>query len=230
MSNLNFNDGKPPIVLAVDTSSACAGFALARGNDLIASLKGDASVPHSRTFFLQIAELLKTAGISLGEIEIFAVATGPGSFTGLRVGLAAVRGLAHSLGKPAVGINSIEAMALSSKIIGDILVLIAAGRNEVYSGVCRVTEAGEVERLGADQVGSLASILNSDWKSQPLFVVGNISEELLTGMPNWHFRACFTSVAEAIALRAPALSIDRAGFSLRPHYVRPSDAEIKRKD
>lgn len=230
MSNLNFNDAAPPIVLAVDTSSACAGFALARGNKLIASLKSDASVPHSRTFFLQIAELLKTAGISLGDVEIFAVATGPGSFTGLRVGLAAVRGLAHSLGKPAVGVNSIEAMALSSNVVGDILVLIAAGRNEVYSGVCRVTEIGTVERLAADQVGSLASILNSDWKSQSLFVVGSISEESLTNMPNWHFKPSFSSVAEAIALRVPAFSLGSGDSSLRPHYVRPSDAEIKRKD
>ena len=229
MSNLNFNDGKPPIVLAVDTSSACAGFALARGNELIASLNSDAAVPHSRTFFLQIAQLLKTAGIGLGEIEIFAVATGPGSFTGLRVGLAAVRGLAHSLGKPAVGINSIDAMALSAKVVGDVLVLIAAGRNEVYSGVRRVTKNGEIERLGADQVGSLASVVNSDWKSQALFVAGSISKELIK-VPNWHFNACLTSVAETIALCVPAISMGNADSSLRPHYVRPSDAEIKRKD
>lgn len=230
MSNLNFNDGNPPIVLAVDTSSACAGFALARGNELIASLNSDAAVPHSRTFFLQIAQLMKTAGIGLGEVEIFAVATGPGSFTGLRVGLAAVRGLAHSLGKPAVGVNSIDAMALSANFVGDVLVLIAAGRNEVYSGVRRVTKTGEIERLGADQVGSLASIVSSDWRSQSLFVVGSISEESLTNMPNWHFNACLTSVAEAIALRVPALGMGNADYSLRPHYVRPSDAEIKRKD
>ncbi len=230
MSNLNFNDAKPPIVLAVDTSSACAGFALARGKELIASLKSDASVPHSRTFFLQIDELLKTAGIGLGEVEIFAAATGPGSFTGLRVGLAAVRGLAHSLGKPAVGVNSIDAMALSSKVIGDVLVFIAAGRSEVYSGVRRVSEIGEVEPLGTDRVGLSASVLGSDWSSQSLSVVGSISEEFLADLPNWHFTTCLTSVAEAIALRIPVLGIDNANYGLRPHYVRPTDAEIKRKD
>ncbi len=118
MSNLNFNDGKPLVVLAADTSSACSGFALARGSELIASLQSQTSEPHSRTFFFQTSELLKRAGMKLNDVDVFAAATGPGSFTGLRVGLAAVKGFAHSMGKPAIGINSIDALALGSKAVG----------------------------------------------------------------------------------------------------------------
>ncbi|MEK7832055.1 MAG: tRNA (adenosine(37)-N6)-threonylcarbamoyltransferase complex dimerization subunit type 1 TsaB [Acidobacteriota bacterium] len=232
MSNLNsfhdFIDENPPLVLAVDTSSASAGFALARGTKLIASLKTEASVPHSQAFFLQTAELLKIAGVNLNEVQIFAAATGPGSFTGLRVGLAAIKGLAHSLGKPAVGINSIDALALSSKVIGDVLVLIEAGRKEFYSGIRRVTEDGNVQPIGIDRVGTLTA-LSSELTAQSGIVVGSVPEEFLAEHSGWQFKPSLTTIAEEIALSS--LGFLRSGdCSLRPHYVRPSDAEIKRKD
>lgn len=232
MSNLNsthdFTGENPPLVLAVDTSSAYAGFALARGAELIASLKIDASVPHSQTFFLQISELLKVAGISLNEVQIFAAATGPGSFTGLRVGLAAIKGLAHSLGKPAVGINSIDALALSSKVIGEVLVMIEAGRKEFYSGIRQITEDGNVKPIGIDRVGSLA-LISSELSAQSGTVVGSVPEEFLADHPGWQFKPGLVTIAEELALSAPGF-LHSADCSLRPHYVRPSDAEIRRKD
>lgn len=230
MSNLNSNDDPSPIVLAVDTSSACSGFALARGGELIVSRKGDPSIPHSRTFFLQISELLKIAGIELDEVQIFAAAAGPGSFTGLRVGLAAIQGLAHSLGKPAFGVSTIDALALSSKAKGDILVIIEAGRKEIYSGIRRVEHEGIPQPLGDDRVWAPASLLNSDLARQVLTVVSTFPEEDLIKPPDWQFCAPSTSVAEEIALRVPALLRSGAECHLRPHYIRPSDAELKRKD
>lgn len=230
MSNLNFNNDTPPIVLAADTSSANAAFALARGHDLIASFKSDTSAPHSRTFFLQVNELLKIGGISLEQVEIFAAATGPGSFTGLRVGLAAIRGLAHSLGKPAVGVNTIDALALSAKVIGDVLAFIEAGRSEVYWGVRRVAAGGEIQSIGSDRVGALASVLGSDLAQRPLTIVGSIPKESLAELPNWQVCSPSTTIAEEIALRVPSLLQSGADCNLRPHYVRPSDAEINKKD
>ncbi|HQR34778.1 MAG TPA: tRNA (adenosine(37)-N6)-threonylcarbamoyltransferase complex dimerization subunit type 1 TsaB [Blastocatellia bacterium] len=230
MSNLNFNDDNSPIVLSVDTSSLCAGFALARGQSLIASFNGDASTPHSRTFFLQINELLKIAGIDLSQVELLAAATGPGSFTGLRVGLAAMKGLAHSLNKPAIGVNSIDALALSTKVIGDVLVFIEAGRSEVYSGVRRVSQNGRIQPVGIDRVGTLTSVLSSDLAQQVLTVVGNIPQEVLVELPNWQVCLPSITIAEEVALRALSFFQSRTDCDLRPHYVRPSDAEIKRKD
>ncbi|MBS1791316.1 MAG: tRNA (adenosine(37)-N6)-threonylcarbamoyltransferase complex dimerization subunit type 1 TsaB [Acidobacteria bacterium] len=229
MSNLNSNDETSPIVLAVDTSSANSGFALAQGGKLIASLKGDASIPHSRTFFLQLSELLKKAGIGLNEVQFLAAATGPGSFTGLRVGLAAIKGLAHSLGKPAFGVNSMDALALSVRVKGDVLAIIEAGRKEIYSGVRRITEVGDILPLGEDRVWTLESMLNSDLSQQAFTVVGALPDELLVGLPNWQVCMPITSIAEEIALRVPELSRSCVECTLRPHYIRPSDAELNRK-
>ncbi|MFN0111132.1 MAG: tRNA (adenosine(37)-N6)-threonylcarbamoyltransferase complex dimerization subunit type 1 TsaB [Blastocatellia bacterium] len=229
MSNHHFtndvtNDGSP-LVLAVDTSSAVAGFALAQGGKLLASLNGDAAIPHSRAFFLSISELLKIGGIRLEDVQLFAAATGPGSFTGLRVGLAAIKGLAHSLGKPAVGINSIDALALSAKVTGEVEVLIEAGRSEVYSGVRFITGGGDVQLIGEDRVGALSSV-----PSNQIPIVSHLPPSRLAEVSSRQIIKPARIIAEEIALRAPKLLELGADNGLRPHYIRPSDAEIKRKD
>lgn len=228
MSNLEIINDNSPLVLAVDTSSAIAGYALARGETLLASINGDAAVPHSRAFFLQITELLNSAGVSLKDVQLFVVATGPGSFTGLRVGLAAVKGLAQVLGKPLLGVNTFDAVALASNVTGDLLVLIEAGRHEVYFGVRRVSDAGLVESTGEDLVGTPEKLLSLIPDSQ--IVTGSVSETILASRPDLRFCPVSSTPAEAIALYAPKLLAFGMASSLRPHYVRPSDAEIKRKD
>lgn len=226
MSNLEIINDNSPLVLAVDTSSAVAGFALARGEQLLASINGDAAVPHSRAFFPQISELLNSAGVCLSDIQLLAVATGPGSFTGLRVGLAAVKGLAHALGNPLVGMNSFDAVALAAKVRGDVVVLLEAGRHEVYFGVRRISESGLVESIGEDLVGTPEKLVDLIPSGQ--IITGAVPETLLASRPDLQFRPSSSTPAEQIALSAPKLL--GAGNTLRPHYVRPSDAEIKRKD
>lgn len=228
MSNLEITNENSQLVLAVDTSSASAGFALARGAELLASLKSDPSIPHSRAFFIQTSELLKTAGLSLNDVQIFAAATGPGSFTGLRVGLAAVKGLAHTLGKPLAGVSTFDAMALASNVIGEVLVVIEAGRREVYFGFRRVSENGLVESVGEDLVGAPEKLQSSIPQGQ--LVTGAVSEAILASRPDLQLIPSASSPAEAIALYAPKLLSSEMPSSLRPHYVRASDAEIKRKD
>lgn len=227
MSNLETVHTTSPLVLAVDTSSESAGFALARGETLLAKIKSDSSVPHSRAFFLQTTELLNSAGVSLNDVQLFAAATGPGSFTGLRVGLAALKGLAHALGKPLLGVNSFDAVALSAKVVGEVAVLIEAGRRELYFGFRRVTETGWIETIGEDLVGSPEMLLKAIPVGQ--IVTGAVSEAILTLRPDLHFQHVQSMLAEEIALYAPKLIASSAPASLRPHYVRASDAEIKRK-
>lgn len=227
MSNLEFTNNDSPLVLAVDTSSATAGFALARGVELLASLESDPSIPHSRAFFVHTAELLKKAGVSLNDVQAFAVATGPGSFTGLRVGLSAVKGLAQTLSKPLVGINSFDAVALASKVTGEMLVVIEAGRHEVYFGLRRIKENGLVESVAEDLVGEPEKLLSSIPQGQ--IVTGAVSETILASRPDLQFRPAASTPADAIALHAPKLLSSKLSFDLRPHYVRASDAEIKRK-
>lgn len=229
MSNQQLTSENSPLVLAIDTSSASASFALARGNEVLSVLKGDASVPHSKTFFLQISELLTLSGHStINDVELFAVATGPGSFTGLRVGLSASKGLAQSLGKPVVGLSSFDAIALASKVKGEVWVMIEAGRKEYYFGLRRIVEGGLVQTIGKDYVGEPEKFLNSMPENR--IVTAATLPEFLKNLPNFQFQPSVSTTAEQIALYAPKLLLSGSDFSLRPHYVRPSDAEIKRKD
>ncbi|MGA2965335.1 MAG: tRNA (adenosine(37)-N6)-threonylcarbamoyltransferase complex dimerization subunit type 1 TsaB [Terriglobales bacterium] len=129
------------LLLAVDTSGKNGSLALARAtpgqraSDIsvleVVPLAGGA---FSAQLAPQIAALLEKHGHSKGDLEAFAVASGPGSFTGLRVGLAAIKALAEALGKPIVAISLLEAVARSGAACGRVLAALDAGRGEVYAG------------------------------------------------------------------------------------------------
>lgn len=236
MSNRQFHQEDSPLVFAVDTSSACASFAIAHGEEIIASIKTEAPVPHSKTFFNLASSLLQTAGKALPEIDAFAAATGPGSFTGLRVGLSAIKGLSHALGKPAIGVTSIDAIALASKSVGKVLVLINAGRNEVYAGLRLFSPDKVCEPIGQDWVGPISALAEaySEFIQDEVPVVVRVGfdceEAFPSSMFHWQVANVTASTAEEIAVRAAKKLMTQHGFALQAHYIRPSDAENKRKD
>jgi tRNA threonylcarbamoyladenosine biosynthesis protein TsaB len=129
----------PQLLLAVDTSGKNGSLALAR------TTPGETEIDVLETVVLaggafsaqlvpQIASLLEKHGHSRRDLEAFAVASGPGSFTGLRVGLAAIKALAEALQKPIVAISLLEAVARSSVARGRVLSALDAGRGDVYVG------------------------------------------------------------------------------------------------
>jgi len=232
MSNLQFPPDKPPLILALDTSAPRASFALARGAEVVASSESDTSIPHSKVFFDLLSKLLRAAGLSLADIGAFAAATGPGSFTGLRVGLSAIKGLSHALGKPAIGVNSIDAAALTVRIVGKILVVIDAGREEAYVGLREIRADGTIRPLGTDTVGPFViESFDAETEGEPLAVLrlGARPEPIGNFPANWQTVTPAMTSAEAIAIRAAGLLQNQTRFGLHPHYVRPSDAEIKTK-
>jgi len=130
------------ILLAVDTSGKDGSIALARApenlpdsSDLtlleVVPLEGGT---FSAQLVPQIATLLARHGLHKNDIAAFAVASGPGSFTGLRVGLAAIKALAEILEKPIAAVSRLEAVARSGQTRGRVIAALDAGRNEVYSG------------------------------------------------------------------------------------------------
>jgi tRNA threonylcarbamoyladenosine biosynthesis protein TsaB len=251
MSNMA-GDSSSLLILSVDTSSPYASFAITIENRVVASLGGGSGAPHSRTFFANISTLLQLAGLKIEEIDVFAAATGPGSFTGLRVGLAAIKGLARTFDKPAIGINSIDALALSAGMTGLVLVMINAGRNEVYCGLRQVSSDGMLNLISRDRVGAPSSLLTDfagHLAGHPILIVGDgaityqnelenfaqktgtqlhIASQLDPTVRTW---LLLTSTHEpAITIGRYAAKLIRSGVTPEIHafYIRPSDAEIKR--
>jgi tRNA threonylcarbamoyladenosine biosynthesis protein TsaB len=243
-------ESKDPIILAVDTSAPKASYAITQGNRVLATLTTDAFIPHSKTFFSNVSILLKLSNLEIKQIDLFAAVTGPGSFTGLRVGISAIKGLAHSLGKPAFGVNSIDLNALAPGIAGSFLVLIDAGREEVYCGLRRVGDDGTIESIGLDQVGGVPTVIeNQTSVPESVFIVGSgadkfkeelelFAEQRGIALKTTRYVSLFArgwqltgqtdfSIAVVLARRAAVLRASGMASEIHAYYVRPSDAEIK---
>src|ERR1700693_4162226 len=131
------------LILAADTSGKQGSIALARGLDNgkcdVVEVTPLAGGTFSAQLVPQIAALLSRHGFNNQDIDAFAVASGPGSFTGLRVGLAAIKGLAEILGKPIATLSMLEVVAIAGGMRGRVLAGLGAGRGEVYAGEYEVT-------------------------------------------------------------------------------------------
>lgn len=123
-------------ILAVDTSANTATVCITDEDKLIAERTVNYKKTHSETLMPMIDGAIKGAGLNITDIDVFAVADGPGSFTGLRIGVSAVKGMAHALDKPVVTISTLEAMAYGIYMSEDIISpIMDARRSQVYNGV-----------------------------------------------------------------------------------------------
>ena len=142
------------LVLALDTTTRGGSVAVAKDGRVLDLLEGDAARPHAERVPGDLLRSLERAGASLSEVDVFAVAVGPGSFTGLRIGIAAIQGCAFAAGKPVVGVSALEALALSvaaasAAPIRRLGVWIDAQRHEVFSALYDVRGAGANAALDA---------------------------------------------------------------------------------
>jgi tRNA threonylcarbamoyladenosine biosynthesis protein TsaB len=246
MSNSSFKAAlTEPVILAIDTSSSEARLAVSASESVIATLTIRNNLPHSQTLFSQISALLELANIKVEEISAFAVCAGPGSFTGVRVGLAAVKGLADSLDRPCLGIDSLDLHALASGMDGAHLVMLCAGRGEVYCGFRDAMSGNIVDRPLADKVGEPLSVLRAQngtmeyLRQSPLIVVGDggykykeeVSSLIAQSRMDVATEAIFLkpglNIPYALAQRAALLMKENKTAPAAPHYIRQSDAEIE---
>ncbi len=146
------------LILALDTSGKLASAALLRDGELLASETRDSMLDHSRTLLPMCSDLLARHGLALRDIDLFAAVIGPGSFTGVRIGCAAVKGYAWSLEKPCVGISSLLSAAWMQQEEGLVCASIRARQNESFYAIFRRTKAG-VERLTEDTVSADETML-----------------------------------------------------------------------
>ncbi len=145
-------------ILAVDTSATSASVAVAEENKIIGAFSINTALTHSQTLIPMIEEVLKKIGIASEEIDILAVNAGPGSFTGVRIGVAAVKGLAFSRNLPCVSVSTLESMAYN--MLGSDCVVCAvmdARCSQVYNALFRVSR-NEITRLTEDRALALTDL------------------------------------------------------------------------
>lgn len=137
----------PFLILSVETATLGGSVCVTRGESVLASVVGDPKVSHSNRLLREVSECLETARVSLSDIDLFVVVCGPGSFTGLRIGLATVKGFAATLGRPCVGIPTLHVLARSAGPSSATIALLPAGRGEVFAQSLSVSPEGNVKEM-----------------------------------------------------------------------------------
>lgn len=225
-------------ILAFESSAKAAGVALCEDEFLVAQSYQNNGLTHSTTLLPMAEDLLRNCGVPLGEVDCLAVSAGPGSFTGLRIGISTVKGLCWGAEKPCAGVSTLEAMAWNlAHMDAVICCAMDARRHQVYNALFRARE-GTLERLTPDRAISLEE-LAQELKSldAPQIVVGDGSElcyndasarglQLKLAPPHLRFQSAW-GVARA-ALEQARQGKLVSGADLVANYLRLSQAERER--
>lgn len=212
------------LVLAIDTTGARCGAAVTdAGGRVLAFRDPVIGRGHAEQLMPIVEEALKEAGAGWPDLARIAVSVGPGSFTGLRVGVAAARGLALALGIPAVGVATLEALAEPFRHAGPVLAAMDAKRGEVYLAVYGPGDVTLREPF-ATRLDDLPAVFGLG--DPPSVCVGSgvpVLAERLDRRPDWRAENAENRV-DLAALARIALRRD-AGASPRPLYLRGADAK-----
>jgi tRNA threonylcarbamoyladenosine biosynthesis protein TsaB len=133
-----------PLILSFNTATLGGSVCLVRGDEMLACTSGDREVSPSSTLLRDINQTLEAANVSLGEVELLAAAAGPGSFTGLRIGIASIKALSLTLRRPCFGIPTLHAVAHAAGPSNATVAVLPAGRGEVFAQQFSVSAAGIV--------------------------------------------------------------------------------------
>jgi tRNA threonylcarbamoyladenosine biosynthesis protein TsaB len=240
----------PPLALAIDTSSPVLSLAVAGAQGVLATTLGDPQVPHSKSLFHLIPRVLAKAGATIDDVTVFAATTGPGSFTGLRVGLATVKGLAQARRAALRGVTTLESLAWAAEARSALVVpLINSPRGDVFCGFFSASADGRLLRAADNAMRRPGEILNGLLVCEkPVVMIGDGAVAHRTEIEAqaasaglsfactapggalaaaWNLIEIAPPLAPVIAARALALPDDATYGGAHPHYLRPSDAEAK---
>lgn len=146
-------------ILALESSATAASVALCEDEALIAQSFRDTGLTHSQTLLPMTEELLAHCGLTVADLDLIAVAAGPGSFTGLRIGVATAKGLAWAAQLPCAGCSTLEAMAWNlAGLDGELCAAMDARRHQVYNARFRA-ENGTITRLTEDRAIALEDLI-----------------------------------------------------------------------
>ena len=224
-------------ILAIDTSGPVAGCAVMRDGRIVHTVAMNHGLTHSETIMPAVDQAMCAAGLTCAQIDVFAAVAGPGSFTGVRIGVCAAKGLAHAVGKPCAAIHALEALAMNAwGFDGLCCPILDARRGQVYCAAFDM-RGGMPSRALPDDACALDAFLARLPEDRRLIFVGD-------GVPAYGSRVL--EVLGARAMLAPANLCDlradaacvlaqaypqawKSAAALQPIYLRAPQAERERK-
>jgi tRNA threonylcarbamoyladenosine biosynthesis protein TsaB len=238
-----------PLILSLDTATLDGSICLSRGETVLASQLGDAKISHSISLLTDIDQMLGKCGIAIDQVELFAVASGPGSFTGLRIGLATVKALSATLKRPCIGIPTLHAVAGAGGASAATVALLPAGRGELFAQLLAVAADGSVTAQDAPAHLAPAALMEKYGRLPDLKWAGigahsyreligeqatlrgfEFSDDETAASKGWRLARREENLAREIATLAHE-RVQHGGAqsaeSLSALYVRPSDPELK---
>lgn len=226
------------VVLALDTTTAAGSCALAVDGIVVREEGSDAALPPATRLPLDLMTILDHGSMKLGDVDAFAVATGPGSFTGLRIGIATMQGLAFAAGKALVGVSALDALAriaLNEAEADRIATWVDAWRGEVYAALYD----GERE-VEAPVVASPEQVLTTLRATRTIFIgdgartyrdqIHRVMGEAgrVAAMPTPLLAGTIATLATARVDASALADAYSPPHAIRPLYVRRTDAELAR--
>jgi len=226
-------------VLGIDSASGLASVAVVDDTHVLAEQRSETS-GHRADLLVLIDAVCRAAQIAPGELDAIAIGAGPGSFTGLRIGMATAKGIAFAAGKPLWAVSTLAALAharLTTHPDGLVLAILDARRGEVYAGAYRLVDPpGSRSESGRLHLGSKVTLQGEERvlppaelaafaathrrEHEPLVLVGDAADCEISATPSG------VSVAQ-LALAGGHVDVLVGGV---PTYIRPSEAEIRYPD
>jgi len=222
--------------LGVDTSAVTVSAALTDGDILLGEAYAHAKQQHSAVLLPMIDALLRNCGLAIAQVDRFAVTCGPGSFTGVRIGVAAVKGMAQAGGRPCAGVSTLAAMAAQAAFLpglpafcdGVLCCAMDARRGQVYAALFEAgVRLGEDEALPVEELEQRLLMLD-----RPVTFLGDgaaLCHESMQKRPDWRLTPQHWRYQRAYgAILAAGAGDYRPAGDLRALYLRPSQAERER--
>lgn len=240
-------------ILSIETATRRGSISVSKDNQELGFAIGNSQTSHSNTLLRDIDKVLEESGLSLSDIKLLAAASGPGSFTGLRIGLSTIKALAATLKVPCIGIPTLQAIAKAAGESKASIAMLPAGRGEVFAQMLSVSHTGQVAELDLpahlsppellERYGSQSQIrwcgegaqMYRDkiehWAAQKGIDFSETQRDAIDVIKTgWQLAPAESKLATYVAsLAFSQFENGLAGDpdSLRALYVRPSDAELK---
>ena len=231
------------LILALDSTAQVGSVALCHDETLIAEYTLNTGHTHSETLLPMVESVLKIAGYTVDDVDLFVCTAGPGSFTGVRIGASTVKGIAFGKGKPCIGVSTLEALALNGIALDGILCpSMNARRQQVYNALFDCSGAS-LSRLCEDRalaITELGDELAEKYPDRPVYLMGDgatlvydalrdtLGERLIL-LPERLIHQSGYNTAMA-GLRLYREGVRSTDTELAPVYLRPSQAERMRME